>query len=642
MADAKEAPRSSHQDDSGSPKGRLAKLSLAALGVVYGDIGTSPLYAIRECFFGSSHIPVTHAHMLGVLSLVFWALILVISIKYMLVVMRADNHGEGGILALLALVDPWRRKRGKRFSALLVLLGVFGAALLFGDGMITPAISVLSAVEGLRVAEPATQAWILPLTIGILITLFWFQRRGSERIGILFGPIMVVWFITLGTLGLYGISQYPAVLYGLNPAEAAHFVWFSPGMAFIVLSGVFLVVTGGEALYADLGHFGGTPIRLAWFTLVLPALILNYFGQGAYIMSHPGQTTHPFYNLVPGWLQYPMVGLATVVTVIASQAVISGVFSLVGQAVALNQSPPMLILQTSSRERGQVYVPLMNVTLLAGTIGLVLGFRTSSNLAAAYGVAVSTTMVITTWLIFVVMRERWRLRRAWVVPLCGLFLAVDLAFFTGNLNKVAEGGWFPLLVAILTLVMMDTWYRGRRLFMRRLSSRSVDVQMFLDSIRREPPPRIEGAAVFITPPGNEVPGGLLHHLKLNRMLHETVLLVTSTTEDVPRVPASERCEVQELEQGFYRIFLHYGFMQSPNVPVGIKFCLDQKLLPDLDIDQMAFYVDRAILHLDDAKQDMPRWRRRLYAFMVRNSQRPVEYYKLPPGRSIELGVQVAL
>ncbi len=621
---------------------RLFALSLTALGVVYGDIGTSPLYALRQCFFGSGAVNVTPENVLGVLSLIFWALILVISVKYLIFVMRADNHGEGGILALLALLDPWQSRRPRRNMAALIIMGVFGAALLYGDGMITPAISVLSAVEGLKVAAPVLEPFVIPITIAVLIGLFLTQKHGTARIGSVFGPIMVFWFLILAVLGVHGILRNPHVLWAVDPLHAIAFFFENPPQSYLVLGGVFLVVTGGEALYADMGHFGPRPIRLAWFALVLPALLLNYFGQGALILDHPHDAIHPFYNLVPHWAVYPMVLLATVVTVIASQAVISGTFSLTRQAVQLGQSPRMAIVQTSSEEIGQIYIPDVNWVLMVATVALVIGFGSSTNLAAAYGVAVSATMVITTVLAYVVMRKLWHWGTVPAVGLSALFLVGDLSFFGANLFKIGDGGWFPLLVGGLVVLLMTTWRRGRDLLHDQIHERSMPIDAFLTSIENYGPTRVPGTGVFLTNPGNDVPGGLLHHLKLNQVLHEQVLLLTAVTEEVPRVPATERLQVEALRCGFYRVFVHYGFMQSPNLPVAIKLCQDLRLIPDLDADVTVYYADRSTLVTTGRSRAMLPWRKRLFAFMSRNSLRAVEYYRLPPGRSVELGIQIEI
>jgi len=618
-------------------------LSLTALGVVYGDIGTSPLYALRQCFFGSGSVPINAANVLGVLSLIFWALIIVISVKYLIFVMRADNHGEGGILALLALLDPWGQGHGRRRRATaLILMGVFGAALLYGDGMITPAISVLSAVEGLKVAAPALEPVVIPVTIAVLIVLFLGQKRGTARIGGVFGPVMVFWFLTLAVMGVGGILRNPHVLAAIDPLHALVFFLDNAPAAYLVLGAVFLVVTGGEALYADMGHFGPRPIRLAWFALVLPALLLNYFGQGALLLNHPNEAIHPFYNLVPAWGAYPMVALATVVTVIASQAVISGTFSLTRQAVQLGQSPRMSVVQTSSEEIGQIYIPVVNWALLAATVLLVIGFGSSSNLAAAYGVAVSATMVITTVLAYFVMRRLWHWPRAAALALAALFLVGDLAFFSANLFKINDGGWFPLLVGAVVLLLMTTWRRGRDLMHEHVHERSMPIEAFLTSIEQYEVKRVSGTGVFLTNPGDDVPGGLLHHLKLNQVLHDQVLLLTVVTEDVPRVPALERLEVEPLRTGFYRVHVHYGFMQNPNLPVAIKLCQDLNLITDLDADITVYYADRTTLVPAGTGRGMAAWRKRLFAFMARNSLRAVEYYRLPPGRSVELGIQIEL
>ncbi|MEJ2059562.1 MAG: KUP/HAK/KT family potassium transporter [Gammaproteobacteria bacterium] len=616
-------------------------MSLTALGIVYGDIGTSPLYALRECFMGSGGVAITNANVLGVLSLIFWALIIVISVKYLIFVMRADNRGEGGILALIALLRRGRSRETKGASVLL-LMGVFGAALLYGDGMITPAISVMSAVEGLKVAEPRLHEFVIPLTIVILVLLFAGQKHGTQRIGSVFGPIMLLWFVVLAVLGVHGILHNPHVLTAINPVYAVRFFLDNPPTSYLVLGGVFLVVTGGEALYADMGHFGRRPIRLAWFGLVLPALLLNYFGQGALILDHPVLVHHPFYNLVPHWAVYPMIGLATVTTVIASQAVISGTFSLTRQAVQMGQSPPIEIIQTSSQEMGQIYVPFVNWALLVATVSLVVGFGSSSNLAGAYGVAVSTTMVITTILAYFVMRRRWRWSPALALLVVAGFLTVDLAFLGANLFKIIEGGWFPLVIGGLVLLLMSTWAGGRRLVEGRGSSRTMPIDAFLASFEQGHPQRVPGTAVFLTPRGNHVSSGLLHHLKLNQMLHERVILLTVINENIPSVPASGRLEVQPLRHGFYRLYVYYGFMQSPNVSVAMKLCQDQNLIPGLEAETTVFYSDRSTYVVTGEGEEMPTWRKRLYAVMARNAQRATEFYHLPTGRSVELGIRMEI
>ena len=641
MSSPQSSPAPSAAASSGSG---LPRLTLAALGVVYGDIGTSPLYAVRDCFFGANPVAVTPADMLGVLSLIFWSLLLVISVKYLLVVMRADNNGEGGILALLALIDPWRhglRYLNRPMSRALILLGIFGAALLFGDGMLTPAISVLSAVEGLQVAAPHMKHLIIPITIVILVLLFINQKRGTARVGSAFGPIIIVWFLVLATLGIRSISANPQVLTAVNPWLAVELFLRTPMDAFLVLGGVFLVVTGGEALYADMGHFGARPIRLAWFGLVLPALVLNYFGQGAYILAHPDKAIHPFYNLVPAWAVYPMIALATVVTVIASQAVISGTFSLTRQAIQLHQSPPLRVVQTSPEEIGQIYVPFMNWLLFTGTVALVVGFGRSADLASAYGVAVSTTMVITTLLAYFIMRDHWGWSRPLVWTVIVAFLITDLAFFSANLSKIVEGGWFPLAVGGIALLLMLTWDAGNRLYLSRISRRYMPIEAFIGSLALDMPQRISGTAVFLTG-SDQVPGGLLHHLKLNQVLHERVLLLTVVTEDIPRVPADNRLQVTALPCGFYRVIVRYGFMQNPNIPVALKLCEERHLIPDLDPEWITYYADRAKLVVGDEASVMRPWRKHLYCFMVRNSQRAVDFYDLPSGRSVELGIQVEI
>jgi KUP system potassium uptake protein len=635
---------SSKQGSSAPPRGRyLAVLSLAALGIVYGDIGTSPLYAIRECFHGDYRVPLSPGNVLGVLSLIFWALTIVISIKYLIFILRADNRGEGGILALMSLIHPEHgpgRPAGARWRWTLVALGLFGAALLYGDGMITPAISVLSAVEGLKVATPVFEPYVIPITIVILITLFALQRRGTAGVGVIFGPVTLVWFLSLAALGIWQLVQNPTVLVAINPWHAVKFFLTNHREGFLVLGAVVLVVTGGEALYADMGHFGTRPIRLTWFALVLPSLLINYFGQGALLLSHPGATDNPFYRLAPQWALYPLVVLATAATVIASQAIISGAFSLTRQAIQLGFSPRMEIRHTSAREIGQIYIPEINWILMAATIGLVLGFRSSSHLAAAYGVAVTTTMVITTIIFYVVTRELWGWKRWLSLSLCIAFLVVDLAFFGSSLIKIEHGGWFPLLVALAIYTLMSTWRRGRKILAARLHDRTLPVAQFLQDEALDELPRVPGTAVFMTGnPYGSIPPALLHNIRHNRILHERVVLLTVVTEEVPRVDPADRLEVEGLGQGFFRLVAHYGFMESPHVPnllSGVE-------APGFDVDprRASYFLGREKL-IPTAKPGMALWREKVFALMSRNAQGATAYYHLPSNQVVELGAQVEI
>ena len=612
----------------------LLGLALGALGVVYGDIGTSPLYAIRECFFGPHAVPVNRLNVLGVMSLIFWSLIIVISIKYLVFVMRADNRGEGGILALMALIRTERKRRW-----VLVVMGLFGAALLYGDGMITPAISVLSAVEGLEVATTFFKPYVVPVTIAILIGLFLIQRRGTEDIGKLFGPVMMVWFAVLGALGLAWVIREPSVLAAVDPSHGLRFFAHNGLRGFLVLGSVFLVVTGGEALYADMGHFGRRPIRLAWFVLVLPALLLNYFGQSALLLEQAGKVRHPFYNLAPSWALYPLVVMATVATVIASQAVISGAFSLTRQAVQLGYSPRVEIKHTSEEEIGQIYIPAVNWVLMLATIGLVLGFRESSNLAAAYGVAVTTTMVITTVLAFVVEREVWGWNVLAAGALTASFLVLDLAYFGANIAKIPHGGWFPLVVAGIVYLLMATWKRGRRILAERLREEALPIQEFVHSIKPGAPLRVPGTAIFMTTNPNGTPTTLLHNLKHNKVLHEQVVIMTVVTEEVPWVPGEERVTVEPLEKGIYRVKARYGFIQDPRAQ-DVLDCVKEKGL-DLDLMKTTFFLGRETL-IPSPRAGMFLWQKKLFAFMARNAQRFTDFFRIPPNRVVELGIQVSL
>lgn len=619
------------------PSGRFFPLSLAALGIVYGDIGTSPLYALRECFSGSHSVDATEANVLGVLSLIFWSLIIIVSIKYLTFVMRADNRGEGGILALMALArppDPDRRRQ-----ALLVALGLFGAALLYGDGVITPAISVLSAVEGLRIATPLFEPYVIPITIVILVLLFLLQSRGTSGIGAVFGPITFIWFVVLAVLGAVWVAREPNVLAAIDPVYAVAFFVQNRWHGFLVLGAVFLVVTGSEALYADMGHFGKRPIRLTWFVIVLPALLLNYFGQGALLLHEPAARVNPFYHLSPAWALYPMVLLATVATVIASQAVISGAFSLTRQAVQLGYSPRMEIAHTSSQEIGQIYVPQINWALMLATIGLVLGFKTSSNLAAAYGVAVTTTMVITTLLAYVVARRVWKWRLGTAVGVTAAFLVVDLAFFGANILKVEQGGWFPLAVAAVIYLLMSTWKAGRAILAARLREAAIPFDVFWAQITQNPPPRVPGTAVFMVGNPGGTPFPLLHNLRHNKVLHEQVVLLTILTQELPRVAEKDRLKIDAIGQRFYRVTVHSGFMEDTSVP-ELLASIDEAGLK-IDLEQTTYFLGRETL-IATNRPGMAVWRERLFAFMSRNAVPATAFFRLPPERVVELGVQVEL
>ncbi|WP_292999932.1 potassium transporter Kup [Nevskia sp.] len=615
---------------------KTLSLGIAALGVVYGDIGTSPIYALRECFFGEHSIEASSANVHGVLSLITWALILIVTLKYLAIVMRADNRGEGGTIALVALLNPWRSRPGSTRN-ILMMVGLFGAALLYGDGAITPAISVLSALEGLKVATPAFQPIILPLTVIILIGIFFMQKRGTGDIGALFGPGMAIWFATLGALGIAGIIGNPGVLKAINPLYALHFFTDNGFAAFIILSSVFLVVTGAEALYADMGHFGRSPIRRAWGCLVLPALLLNYFGQGALILGNP-DVHNPFYQLAPGWMTYPLVALTTFATIIASQAMITGAFSLTRQLVQLGQLPRMNIVQTSGEEQGQIYIPAVNWLLMLACITLVLVFRSSSNLAAAYGIAVSSTMVVTTILTFFVAR-RYDWPRRIVYPLAALFLVIDLGFFSANLFKIADGGWVPLMMAALIFTLMTTWSRGRKLFHLRIATAEDTTDELARRVREDPPHKIPGTGVYMTG-DDHAPAYLLRHLERNRVLHERIVLLTVQTVDEPRVPAVERLRGYGIAPGIYRLVIRYGFMQTPNVPVALRF--SEQLGLDIDIDNVTYFLGRATLIPSDDLPGMPLWRDHLFAFLAHNATRATDFYGLPPEDVVELGFHVEI
>jgi KUP system potassium uptake protein len=611
--------------------------ALAALGVVYGDIGTSPLYALKECFAPEYGVALTVPNVLGVLSLIFWALNFVVSLKYLTFIMQADNRGEGGIMALLALLHP--RRRGVHARRLLVGLALFGAALLYGDGVITPAISVLGAVEGIGVAS-TLPGWVVPILASlILVALFFFQRRGTARVGAVFGRVMVVWFGSIALLGVGGILRHPEVVAAINPLHAVRFFLQDWPRGFLILGAVVLVVTGGEALYADMGHFGRRPIRQGWFAVVLPALVLNYFGQGALLLDHPAAARNPFYALVPGWALYPMVGIATAAAVVASQALISGAFSLTRQALQLGYSPRVTILHTSQTEIGQIYLPGVNRLLAVTCVLLVLAFQSTGNLASAYGIAVTGTMTITTILFCTVARDRWGWSRWRVVLVGALFLSVDLAFLGANLAKVASGGWLPLLIAVVIYVLMTTWKRGRDSVADALRENALPMELFLSDIARRRPARVPGTAVFMTSDAAGVPVVLLHHLKHNKVLHETVVIMSIEGEEIPQVPREERLTLEHLGDGFHRVVGRYGFMETPDVPALLASLREHGLRASPG--ETSFYLGRETL-LADGNSRMAHWRKLLFIVMARNAQSATAFFNLPPNRVLELGARIQL
>ena len=628
-----------------SQSSRLLPLTLTALGVVYGDIGTSPLYAMRECFFGTHSVRPTHENVLGVLSLIIYALLLVISVKYVALVLRADNQGEGGILALTALV-PGKggeaEKTGSRLAVgrpALILLGIFGTALLYGDGMITPAISVLGAVEGLSVATPVFDPYVVPITVAIIVALFAIQKYGTHRVGVLFGPIVIVWFVTIAALGVTWIVRAPTVLRAFNPWHALHFFVANGFTGFAVLGAVFLVVTGGEALYADMGHFGRKPIRLAWFALVLPALVLNYLGQGALLLANPA-AEHPFFELAPSWALWPLIGIATAAAVIASQALISGSFSITRQAVQLGLFPRVDVEHTSAREMGQVYVPRVNWALMVACVLIVLGFQTSGAMAAAYGIAVTLTMIITGLLLYIVMIERWR----WPVPLTALamgsLLTIDLAFFGANALKIMQGGWLPLVVAIALFTLMTTWRTGRHIVADRLSQKGVTLDDFFTIIDYMKPVRVPGTAIYMTAQGSGTPSALVHNLQYNKVLHERVVILNIITVQQPHCSDAQRVDVDVLPHGLFNVRLFYGFMEDPDVPHAlVKAARDRGM--KFDFQDVVYFLGRQTLLVTE-REGMAIWREKLFVLMSRNAVRATAYFRLPPERVVELGVQVEM
>lgn len=618
----------------------LGVIALGALGVVFGDIGTSPLYALRECFAPEHLLTLNPENILGVLSLISWTLFFMITLKYMSVVMRADNKGEGGILSLMALASSSFKIENQPLRRWCVTaLGLFGAALLYGDGVITPAISVLSAVEGLKVVTPVFEPFIVPITICLIAILFLFQRFGTGKIGFFFGPIVLVWFVSIAVLGVSWIAQVPEVLQALNPWWAFQFFFHNGAEGFFVLGSVVLVVTGGEALYADMGHFGRKPIRLAWYFVAMPALILNYFGQGALLLSDPEAISNPFYLMAPKWALSPLVGLAAMTTVIASQALISGIFSITKQAVQLGYAPRLAIIHTSSREIGQIYLPFVNWCLAIGVIWLVIAFKHSSDLAAAYGIAVTGTMLITTLLAYEVARRIWKWERWKAFLVFGVFFIVDLSFFGTNIVKITHGGWVPLAIGAFIYLLMSTWAKGRKILAERLKSKSQPMEEFIQTLKANPPRRVEGAALYMTGDSWGVPVPLLHNLKHNKVMHSQIAILTIKTQDIPMVNKKDRVKIEELAPHFYRIIASYGFMEIPKIKHILEACRDQGI--PFAIQETTFVLGRETI-LATGDPTLSVWREKLFAFMARNAERPTAFFKIPPNQVIEVGIQVEI
>jgi KUP system potassium uptake protein len=636
------------------PRGKvLAGLALGALGVVYGDIGTSPLYALKESFAGHHSIPLTSENVIGVLSLIFWSINFVVSFKYITYVLQADNRGEGGVLALLALVRPLSRPSTPR--ATLIMLGLFGSALLYGDGIITPAISVMGAVEGISVATPAFDRFVWPLAVVIISVLFFFQRHGTAGVGRVFGPIMAIWFTSIALVGIRGIMMAPQVLRALNPWYGLDLLFRDGFRGFLILGSVVLVITGSEALYADMGHFGKRPIRRTWFLAVLPCLLLNYFGQAGLLLTRPEAAVNPFFSLVPTWALYPMVGIATSAAIVASQALISGAFSLTRQAVQLGYSPRVTIVHTSKTEMGQIYIPEVNQALWVGCIALVIGFRSSTNLASAYGIATTGTMIITTLLFHTVACDRWKWPLWRARALTSLFLLVDVSFFAGNVGKIEEGGWFPLAVAALVYTLMTTWSRGRARLSAIVRENTLPMDLFLQDVARRQPPRVSGTAVFLTSDATGAPPVLLHHLKHNKVLHEKVMLMSVMGEEIPTVDEDDRIECRDLGQGFYQVIAHYGFMETPDIPSVLRqLGRDGASGRPVEVKVMdtSFYLGRETLlptrsaevpasdGIPAQQHRMSLLRKKLFILMTRNARSATAFFGLPPNRVVELGAQI--
>ncbi len=620
-------------------KGSMPGLTLAAMGVVFGDIGTSPLYALKECFSPEHGIAFSTEAVFGVISLVFWAFLIVVSLKYVMFVMRANNHGEGGILALMAMALRTAPTGSKRALSIL-MLGVFGACMFYGDAVITPAISVLSAVEGLEIVSPQFTKYVVPITIVILVGLFFIQKSGTAIVGVFFGPVMVVWFLVLAAMGIYNLLENPSILGAVNPMHGLHFLSEHALQAFIVLGAVFLVLTGAEALYADMGHFGVKPIRYAWFFVTMPCLLINYFGQGAMLLSHPEAISNPFFLMVPESFTLILVILAALATVIASQAVISGAYSMTSQAILLGFVPRMKIAYTSEKEVGQIYIPTINWMLLVVVIAVVVAFKGSSNLAAAYGIAVTTTMVITTLLAAVVMRVVWKWHPLLVTLIIGLFLFVDFAFFAANVIKIAEGGWFPLLLGALCFLLLITWYQGRRLLRERSIEQGIPLEGFVTSLLAHEPIRVHGTAVFLTAHVDYVPVAMLHNLKHNQVLHERVIFLKISVWDVPYVKDEDRLNLKEMGGGIYLVRAMFGFKETPDMNM-IMDLLDAQHKIHCDLMETSFFLARDTV-VPSAIPGMAIWREKLFAWMYQNAAKPSDFFQIPANRVVELGSKIEI
>ena len=621
-----------------SSRNNLAALTLLAIGIVYGDIGTSPLYTMKEVFSPEHGLPLNPPNVLGVVSLIFWALAIIVSLKYVTLVLRADNRGEGGIMALVALALSSVTTKS-RWYAPLVLVGLTGASLFFGDGVITPAISVLSAIEGLEVATPAFKPYVVPLTVTVLVALYALQSKGTAGIGKWFGPIVLVWFFTLAAMGIVNIVQAPAILAALNPLHAFRFLAQNGALAFIALGAIVLAITGAEALYADMGHFGRKPVRLAWFAVVFPALVLNYFGQGALLLSNPAAVSNPFYQQLGPWSIYPLVVLATMATVIASQATISGTFSVVQQAIALGFLPRMRVLYTSDREMGQIYIPLVNWLQLTVVLLAVIGFGSSSKLASAYGIAATATMLMTTILTFFVIRYRWRYNLWLSLAATGFFLTIDITLFSANTLKILHGGWFPLVLGAFSVMVMLTWRDGRQLVYNNLQKHLVPLNDFLQSLFISPPSRVEGTAVFFRAEGDGVPHAMLHNLVHNKVLHHRTVFLTVRNADIPVIAPQERVKIEELGHQCYQVDVHYGFKDERDIPAALALCKEAGL--DFDMMNTSYFIARQTV-IPRVGSGMAFWRESLFAMMSRNARDAADYYRVPPNRVIELGTQVEI